>query len=159
LSVELARSELTDAEKLFVQAICDAKTVAQAVEHAGLAHRNQGDTLLRQPKIILAIEAEHRLRLATRGAALGFERLFSCAQGAQSTGPMIDAAKYLTGLAGYVAPKAAEARPSGDVLAELNLDDLRAIIDKREAQAAQRAKPVDAQIVTLEDDKLLNLLD
>ena len=159
MSVALAQSELTDAEKLFVQAICDAKTVAQAVEYAGLSHRNQGDTMLRHPKILLAIEAEHRLRLATRGAALGFERLFSCAQGAQSTGPMVDAAKYLTGLAGYVAPKAAEARAAGDVLAEISLEELKAIIDKREASAAQRAKPVNAIVIEAQDDKLLNLLD
>jgi hypothetical protein len=160
LSVALDRSELTDAERLFVQAICDAKTVAQAVESAGLAHPRQGYTLLQHPKIIVAIEAEHRLRIATKGAAIGFERLFSCAQGAQpGTGPQVDAAKYLTSLAGYVAPKATEARPSGDVLAELNLDDLRAIIDKREAQAAARAKPVDATVIEAQDDKLLNLLD
>lgn len=159
MSVELAQSELTEAERLFVEAICDAKNVSEASRVAGLPDSAYGRRIMRTPKILLAIEAEHRLRLATKGAALGFERLFSCAQGAQSTGPMVDAAKFLTGLAGYVAPKAAEPRPSGDVLAELNLDDLRAIIDKREAAAAARAKPVDAQVVTLEDDKLLNLLD
>jgi hypothetical protein len=160
LSVALNKTELTEAERLFVEAICDAKTVAQAVEYAGLAHPRQGYTLLRLPKILIAIEAEHRLRIATRGAAIGFERLFDCAQGAQpSTGPQVDAAKYLTGLAGYVAPKAAEARDVGDVLADVSLDELRAIIDKREASAAQRAKPVDATVLALEDDKLLNLLD
>jgi hypothetical protein len=155
----LNQTELTEAERLFVEAICDAKNVSEASRVAGLPDPAYGRRLMRTPKILLAIEGEHRIRIATRGASAGLSRLYDTAEGVASTGPMVDAAKFLTGLAGYVAPKAAEARPAGDVLAEISLEELKAIIDKREASAAQRAKPVDATVLALEDDKLLNLLD
>jgi hypothetical protein len=160
LSVELAKSELTEAEARFVESICDGKSQSAALAAAGFSpDTSYARRLLKQPRILIAIEAEHRLRIATRGASAAFSRLYDTAEGVPSTGPMVDAAKFLANIAGYIAPKAAEPRPSGDVLAELNLDDLRAIIDRREAQAAQRAKPVDATVIESQDDKLLNLLD
>lgn len=155
----LGQTELTDMEARFVEAICDAKNVSEASRIAGLPDPSYGRRLMRTPKILLAIEGEHRIRIATRGASAGLSRLYDTAEGVPSTGPMVDAAKVLIGLAGYVAPKAAEPRAAGDVLAEISLDELKAIIDKRESAAAASAKPVNAQVVAQDDANLLNLLD
>jgi hypothetical protein len=154
-------SELTDKERRFVKAICDGADIQDAMDLAGFASgTGYGAQLLRRPLVVAAIDSELRFRIASKGAVAAVDRMVKTASGqATSTGPQVDAAKFLAGLAGYVAPKAADVRDVGDVLADVSLDELRAIIDKREASAAQRAKPVDATVLTIEDDKLLNLLD
>jgi hypothetical protein len=160
LSALLQRSELTEREALFVAAILKGATPESAAAQAG--YKTTGGhvyEILDRPSVAAAIENALRRRIASHGAVAAVDRLITTAQTGVGTGPPVDAAKFLAGLAGHVAPKAAEARDVGDVLADISLDALRAIIDQREASAAQRAKPVDAQIVTLEDDKLLNLLD
>lgn len=156
----LQRSELTELETRFVAAILKGMTPEAAAEHAG--YKGTGGyvyEVLERPGVAAAIENALRRRLISHGAVVAIDRLITTAQTGSGTGPSIDASKFLAGLSGYVAPKAAEVRPLGDVLADVSLDELRAIIDKREASAAQRAKPVDATVIEAQDDKLLNLLD
>ena len=161
MSVMAMESELTDAERRFVKAICDGADIQDAMDAAGYSSgAGYATQIMRRPAIIAAIDSELRFRIASKGAVAAVDRMVKTASGQLiSTGPQVDAAKFLAGLAGYVAPKAADVRDVGDVLADVSLDELRAIIDKREASASQRAKPVDATVLTIEDDKLLNLLD
>jgi hypothetical protein len=160
LSAVLQRSELTEREALFVAAILKGMTPEAAAAQAGYkATGGYVYEVLDRPSVAAAIENALRRRLVSHGAVVAIDRLITTALTGSGTGPSIDASKFLAGLSGYVAPKAVDARPLGDVLADVSLDELRAIIDKREASAAQRAKPVDATVLALEDDKLLNLLD
>lgn len=70
----------------------------------------------------------------------------------------IAAARILTALAGYVAPRAKEQKGLTDSPAEMSSEDLREFIATAERELAGRAAPVNAQVDTEPDTQVTDML-
>lgn len=114
--------------------------------------------LISTPLFQSALEA--RMRVALKGDAAVARRLLRSQVLDRHANAKIrqDAAKHLTALGGYVAPKARDNPRPPDNLADMSGDQLRAFVGRIEGELAERSAPIDAQVMPSDDDQVIDML-
>lgn len=132
-------------------------SVARLAAHISLSYQ---DTLRLVSTPLFQATIDKALRVQLKGDAAVSRRLLRSQVLDRHAHPKIrqDAAKHLTALGGFVAPKASDNPRAPDSLAEMSSDQLRAFLGKIEGELAERSAPVDAQVVPSEDDQVIDML-
>ena len=147
-SQQIATRQLTDKQTAFVAALIETGDAPTAAELAGFLDRPSKEAwrLLRIPHVLAAVNAAVQIALA-EDAPLARNLLRQYVKD-PSMHPKIrlDAAKTLLDRAGHIAPKAKDPSAGHDKpLHEMSLEELRALVDRYEAELTGRAKLVSAE--------------
>ena len=147
-SQQIATRQLTDKQTAFVAALIETGDAPTAAQLAGFLDRPSKEAwrLLRIPRVMAAVNAAVQIALA-EDAPLARNLLRQYVKD-PSMHPKIrlDAAKTLLDRAGHIAPKARDASGGQDKpLNEMSRDELRALVDRYEAELTGRAKLVSAE--------------
>jgi hypothetical protein len=147
-SHEIATRQLTDKQTAFVAALIETGDAPTAAELAGFLDRPSKEAwrLLRIPHVLAAVNAAVQIALA-EDAPLARNLLRQYVKD-ESINPKIrlDAARTLLDRAGHIAPKAKDPSAGHDKpLHEMSLEELRALVDRYEAELTGRAKLVSAE--------------
>lgn len=160
------RSELTEQEQVFMEALREGLSSREAAVAAGFEARESA-AIMSRPSIQSAIDSDIRENLQN-AAHLGAKFAAKIVSGAEHCTPVrMDAIKAVLDRSGYTTPAARPAPRFADAdLSELSADELRRLVDGLERARgktidalADRAKPVSAPHHNTLDDKLLDLLD
>lgn len=123
--------ELTEKQDAFVSAyVASGGKVGLAATRAGYASKNEGSRLLREPKIIKAIQQRMQDEIGTAAvSALGTVK--KLAQSARSDYVRLEAAKDLLNRAGYVPPDRQLLKVSGDLTVSFDIAPQGPVIDHK----------------------------
>lgn len=147
MSLDIVLSHgLTAAQRVFVDRLAEGCDKSEAIIKAGYKDEKperEAWRLLQQPQILAALQIQVARRLAV-GAAVARKVLHDIMVD-ESVDKRLRAAcaKDLLNRAGFIAPKAQEARKGAETpLNEMSTTELRALADKLEGEIAGRAKEV-----------------
>lgn len=138
--------ELTERQRAFVVAFVASggKNATEAAREAGFSAasaRQEAWRLLRKPHVQAAIRAERARAIGTEGGSLAWSVIEGILKDERSpVGVRFEAAKFVMGLAGHVAPKPGEEQ--GDTptsLEDMTVAQLEEIIRRGEARKAGNA--------------------
>lgn len=149
--------ELTELQRAFVAAFVASggKNATDAAREAGYSAesaRTEAWRLLRKPHVQAAIRAERTRAIGTEGGTLAWSVINGILGDERAPhGVRFEAAKFVLGVAGHVAPRAADAQGDDrDAVEDMSLEELNEFIRRGEEKirlrkaATESAESVDA---------------
>jgi hypothetical protein len=136
--------DLTEKQQKFLRVyIANGARPILAARDAGYADPDSAAAyLLKQPHIQAALHAERNREISDL-ATIGLGRVRTILEKSENEKVVLDATKFVVGLAGHVAPKAVDATDvSEKAVEDMNRDELEAFIRRGKAMLAAQAAAV-----------------
>lgn len=152
--------DLSDKHAIFVKEIASGAKdycAAATAGYIGESARTTAWRLLREPRIMAAIQFEVRRRLIGM-APVALSVLETLMTAATSEKVRADCAKTLLDRAGLIAPRAAAPGTGDKPLHEMAVTELRAMADKLQGEIEARARPVNAPNAPSADGQVVDMI-
>lgn len=156
-------AQLSDKETLLVRSFLACHDWTESALNAGYSEsvaKLAPYWATRRPQILAAIHLETAATIVTAApAALDTVRKIQKGEIVEGAKVRLDAAKAILDRAGHIAPRARALGDAGQkTLGEMSLDELKATQERLNSELAARAKPVNAQPVTLDSSYDVDLI-